>query len=430
MYLKKAAISLFILLEINMEGLDNVANEVIKDDLQYLVDSGMIDKSQVHDLVEKMKNKELLDMHPYKIWQNKSDGKWYTYFPDAQKGRVLKKRKNKEDLEKVIIEFWKNETKNPTIREAFEEWNDRRLKLNKISEATHMRNQQLFERHYKEMGQKHIKNLTESELQDFLEEQIFAYNLTAKAFANLKSITKGFLLRAKRQGLISFSVDGALSELDITDKEFYRPEKDEKDDVFTEEEFTAFVKYILAHQDIHNLGIMMMLATGIRVGELVALKFKDFEENTVFRVRRTETRYADENGKNHVEIKDYTKTPAGNRRVVMSDNFGWILDAIRTLNPDGDYLFMRNGKRLTTNAIRKRQYRVCVWAGLQKEKSPHKCRKTFATMLLDNGLDCNMIITQMGQTDIATTENYYHRDRKDISRKKEIMNSIPELSTI
>lgn len=407
-----------------MEGL------AIKNDLLYLLNNGMIDESQVHDFVEKMKNKELLDMHPYKIWQNKSDGKWYTYFPDEKKGRVLKKRKKKEDLEKVIIEFWKHETKNPTIKEVFQEWNNRRINRNKISEATYMRNQQLFDRHYKEMGQKHIKNLTASELQDFLEEQISAYNLTAKAFSNLKSITKGFLLRAKRQGLVSFSVNEVLSELDLTDKEFYRPKKDEKDDVFTEKEFVVFVKYLLAHQDIHNLGILMMLATGIRVGELVALKFSDFEENTVFRVRRTETRYADGNGKNHVEVKEYTKTPAGNRRVVMCDNFGWILNAIRELNPDGEYLFMYRGKRLSTNAIRKRQYRVCVWAGLPKKKSPHKCRKTFATILLDNGLDRNMIIMQMGQTDIATTENFYHRDRKDIARKKEIMNAIPELSTI
>lgn len=407
-----------------MEGL------AIKNDLLYLLNNGMIDESQVHDFVEKMKNKELLDMHPYKIWQNKSDGKWYTYFPDEKKGRVLKKRKNKEDLEKVIIEFWKNETKNPTIREAFEEWNDRRLNLNKISEATHMRNRQLFDRHYEVMGQKRIKSLTESELQDFLEEQISDYNLTSKAFSNLKSITKGFLLRAKRQGLISFSVIETLSELDVTDKEFYRPEKAEQDDVFTEEEFTVFVKYLLSHQDIHNLGILMMLATGIRVGELVALKFEDFEENTVVHVHRTETRYADENGKNHVEVKEYTKTPAGNRRVVMCDNSNWILDAIKAINPDGEYLFMNEGKRLTTNAIRKRQYRVCEWAGLPKKKSPHKCRKTFASILLDNGIDQNMIITQMGQTDIATTASFYHRDRKDISHKKQIMNSIPELNTI
>ena len=41
-----------------------------------------------------------------------------------------------------------------------------------------------------------------------------------------------------------------------------------------------------------------------------------------------------------------------------------------------------------------------------------------------------MIITQMGQTDIATTASFYHRDRKDISRKKQIINSIPELNTI
>lgn len=39
-----------------------------------------------------------------------------------------------------------------------------------------------------------------------------------------------------------------------------------------------------------NLGIMLMLVTGIRVGELAALKWDDYDGNGL-KIRRTETRY-------------------------------------------------------------------------------------------------------------------------------------------
>lgn len=46
-----------------------------KDDLlKYAVENGMIDLSYVQEQIEMNKRKELLDKHPYKIWEGK-DGK-------------------------------------------------------------------------------------------------------------------------------------------------------------------------------------------------------------------------------------------------------------------------------------------------------------------------------------------------------------------
>ena len=82
-----------------------------QDVLKYALEHGMIDMSYVQEQIQMEKRKELLRKHPYEIWEGK-DGKWYTYLPDENKGRKLKKRKtqeerqqnSKEQLEEMVKE--------------------------------------------------------------------------------------------------------------------------------------------------------------------------------------------------------------------------------------------------------------------------------------------------------------------------------------
>lgn len=71
-------------------------------DLNYLIESGIIDLPNIQSIIEMKKRQELLDNHPYKIWCG-SNGKWYTYLPDETKGRVLKKKSTRKDIEDVVI---------------------------------------------------------------------------------------------------------------------------------------------------------------------------------------------------------------------------------------------------------------------------------------------------------------------------------------
>lgn len=79
-------------------------------------------------------------------------------------GRILKKRNNKKDIEEAIISYWNEIINSPTIEEIFNEWNNYRLELKKISKSSHTRLQQVFKRHYSEFGKKRIKDITENEL--------------------------------------------------------------------------------------------------------------------------------------------------------------------------------------------------------------------------------------------------------------------------
>ncbi len=394
------------------------------DILRFIINNGMIDISDVQDSMEAMKREELLKRHPYKIWQGK-EGKWYTYLPDEKKGRVQRERNTQREIENLVIRYWKTQEENPKITEVFEEWNDRRLELKKISDATYLRNRQIFDRHYGEFGGRRIRSVSMESFQDFLEEQVSEKGLTAKAFSNLKTVTRGLLKRAKKRKLIDFNVEELFQDLDTSETDFKKVIKEDYEEVFSEEEMPRMISYLKENLDAKNIGILLMFATGIRVGELVALKHEVFDGNT-FKIRRTETRYMGEGGKYVYDVKEFPKSEAGVRTVIIPEDYTWLCSKIKMLNPFGEYIFTdKDGKRMTTNCIRRRQERNCRKLGIYR-KSPHKIRKTYGTILLDHNVDNRMIMEQMGHTDIACTENHYHRNRRSIDAKSQIISSIPE----
>lgn len=393
--------------------------------LKYAVENGMIDLSYVQEQIEMSRKKEILEKHPYKIWKGK-DEKWRTYiFDENNNKRRMIKRNSLEEIEKLLINYISKRTENPTIEDVFNEWNDRRTELNKISSSTQERNKQIFKRHYDEFGKKKIKDVSVEELCDFLEKQIAIHNLSAKAFSNLKGITKGFLKRAKKRGLINMCINDIFADMDLTDTSFKKTIKEDNQEVFSDEEFGKVFDYLTMNLDTKNIGILLMFVSGIRIGELVTLKHSDFNYNS-FIIRRTETRLPKENGGYDYLVKEFPKSGAGVRTVVIPETYLWLIDKIRLCNPFCEYIFCDNkGNRMTTNCIRRRVDRMCKSLNIV-HKSPHKIRKTYGSILLDNNVDRRFITNQMGHTDIATTENYYHRNRRSIEEKTEILNNIPE----
>ena len=89
---------------------------------------------------------------------------------------------------------------------------------------------------------------------------------------------------------------------------------------------------------------------------------------------------------------------------------------------------MRDGSRIRAYTVRLRLHRVCKEVEVH-DKSTHKARKTYASILLSSGVDTSTVISLMGHTDISCTEQYYHRNRKDIAAKTAVLNNIPEFQS-
>ena len=406
----------------------------MNDILQYALENGIINLSHIQEQIEMNKREEILKEYRDNMWKA-SDGYWkirMTYDESGQK--KMFKRKSKQDLEELIVKTHREKVENPTISTIFNEWAQRKVDLNKISIQTYQRYKQDFNRFFKDLGKQKIRSLEPEDISNFLEEQISEHNLSAKGFSNLKTITRGTLKWAKRNKLIDWNVQELFYDLDVTDKSFKKTVKEDSEEVFDDIEMDRVIEYLKESPDMINLGLLLMFVTGLRVGELAALKWddwiynKDNQSASIIKVRRTEVRHFKKH-KGIFEVKDFPKTEAGVRNVVIPQNCTWILQKLRTMSAFCEYMFWKDGQRINTYTFRNRLRTVCKNTNCI-QKSPHKIRKTYCTILLDHSIDNQMVISQMGHTNISCSENYYHRDRKDLVKKQKIMDSIDEFMVV
>ena len=394
--------------------------------MKYAVDNGMIDLSYVQEQIEMKKRKDLLKRHPYKIYQGK-DGKWYTYLPCENRGRKMIKKSTKENIEDQVISYWKKEDENPTLKELFYAWMKRKLEYNDICQGTYDRYEKDFKRFFEkdsDFSARRIKDIKSKEIIPFLRKAIADYSLTSKAYSNLRTLVYGIFKYAKEEEYISWSISYIVGDMELSQRAFRKVIKEDDEEVFNDDEIVELIKETSSNPDMLNLGIMLMFCTGIRVGELVALKWCDVTNNSI-KIRRTEISYKGDNKKNVYEIREYPKTEASIRTVFVPTEFSSILRRLRLMSGNSEYIFWKDNKNLKVLQVRKRLYMLCDKLAI-KRKSPHKLRKTYVSILLDNGVDKRLIQDVAGHTEIATSERNYHRNRKSDQKKEEILSEIPE----
>lgn len=144
--------------------------------------------------------------------------------------------------------------------------------------------------------------------------------------------------------------------------------------------------------------IELLFSCGLRVSELVNLKFNDiFERDKILRII----------GKGDKE-----------RLVPISDSALheiklWLYDRnLMKIKPgEQEYVFLnRRGAHLTRTMILIMIKRTAEEAGITKTVSPHTLRHSFATELLKGGADLRAIQEMLGHENIKTTQIYTHID--------------------
>lgn len=387
--------------------------------MRFIINSGMIDISDVQNSVEAMKREELLKKHPYKIWEGK-DGEWYTYLPRQGNGRVLKKRKLKSDLENIIIDYYKNQ-REVLLSDIFEEWSLQKLEYGEIQKQTYDRYKTDFHRFFdnSDIVEKDIRKITEDDLELFIRETIKRKGLSNKAYGGLRLLIVGIFKYAKKKKMTEISITQFMGDLDLPKKCFSKKVVKDEESVFMDSEVEKITSYIKENISLINYGILLAFQTGVRVGELCTLKYSDIKGNKLC-IRRTEVRYRGKDGKYIFEVRESPKTEAGNRDIILNSDAQQTLKAIRKLNPFGEYMFMSEGKRIKEKAFSVKIVKICRYVGI-RERSMHKARKTYATKLINGGVDESLVIKQMGHTSIDCTKgHYYFNNKSDEDAAKQI----------
>ena len=219
--------------------------------LKYAIENGMLDTALVQKNIEMQKRKELLEMHKYDIWQG-TNGKWYTYLPDDQKGRVLKKRNSQEDIENLVVEYYRQKEETHYLEDVFNAWVEEKLEYGEIQKQTYDRYKTDFHRFFdgQDISKTDIKYITEEYLEHFVKETIRDKELTNKAYAGLRTIVMGIFRYAKKKKYTSMSITQFFGDIDISRKTFKKKVVEDEDSVFTDAEVGRIVRFIEEEPEI------------------------------------------------------------------------------------------------------------------------------------------------------------------------------------
>ena len=387
--------------------------------LKYAISQGIIDVSSIQEKLNMKEKEEILNKHPYSIWQGKN-GYWYTRLDYDEKGKVLKKRKTKDDIEKLIVSYYKEKENEPSVNDLFTLWINEKYRLGEISKSCYDRYICDFNRFMKDsiFGNKKIKFVEELDIEYFIRESISKFSLTSKAYSGLRTILKGAFRYAKQHGYTKISISNFFGDLQLSKTVFKRNVKAKETQVYTEEETILITDFLKQHTNIENLGILLAFQTGIRVGELAALKPCDIKGRGL-NIRRTEITFKDENEKQVHEVKDFPKSDAGFRTIIMSkEALNTIENIFMIRDINDEYLFSKRGKRILSKNYGWHLRGVCKELGIPF-RSMHKIRKTYGTTLIDNDVDDSTVVEQMGHSDIKCTKQYYYFSNKSTAKKIE-----------
>jgi site-specific recombinase XerD len=140
----------------------------------------------------------------------------------------------------------------------------------------------------------------------------------------------------------------------------------------------------------------LIYSSGLRIDELVKLNLANID------YLNEEIKVLGKGSKERI-------VPVGSQASVLVKQYIQVLKQQAVFKAGSMALFInKNGTRLTARSIERMIKKAALKAGIQKDVTPHTLRHSFATHLLDNGLDLRSVQELLGHANLSTTQIYTH----------------------
>lgn len=359
--------------------------------LQSLVADDIIDASEGKQKIYMLKEKEVLKVHTRSINQ-RSDGRYITKVKSND--TLLQKSADtyKELIEK-LYDFYFG-ISNATLEMLYPQWVEYRKNETSVKAKSIKENGYLWNAHLQgqTITRKPIRTLTPTDYIAFFRTLTKGRTMTRKRFNDMKSIMNGILYYAIEKGIITHN---PLNDINYTQFS-YKPENT-KIIPYTEEERQLMLNHV-AENDLYALAIKLDFYLTLRIGELKGLRFDDIQGNFI-----CIQRFVNDKGEIENDIKGHTSH--GFRCLPITSECAKIIEKIRELNPDSEYMFFRNGKPLCTCTFNRRLKKYCIEIGI-RYLSSHKIRFSTASILHKNGVSDTELQNMLGHSTLAMTQYY------------------------
>lgn len=406
-----------------------------KELLDFALKYGIIDLDDVQNQMTKKHREKLLQQHSYEIWKG-SDGRYRTYIDDKTKksGRKMLVKTHEEDLFDLLVNHYYSLEKSKqkeysTLESLYPKWLEYKS-LHTTAQNYIRRINNDWNKYYLNTSiiKVPLKKLDKLTLDEWAHRLIKDYHMTKKQYYNSSIIMRQALDYAVDLNIISAN---PLSEVSIDGKRLFRQVKKKPDytQVFLKNEITPLLD--MAWNDFHSgnrqtnrlapLAILFQLQTGIRLGELCAVRYEDIDNSDYIHIQRM-YRY-----ETH-EIVEHTKTYEDRRILLTSLAKKIIYTAMQFQKEHGsdhnNYIFSENDRPLSPWSIEYLYLKYSNQLGTVR-KASHKARKTFISALIDGRVNINTIREMVGHSDERTTFGNYCFDRNtDFEKRNLIENAL------
>ena len=193
-----------------------------------------------------------------------------------------------------------------------------------------------------------------------------------------------------------------------------------KVEVFADHEIALLAQNILEKPDITGLCILLVLNTGLRLGEVCALRKSDIDYRSGFlRIERSAARVRDASG-THLVVQS-PKSDSSVRLVAIPNDMLELLKATTQNIQRDNYLLTNTDTPMEPRTMQYRYRKLLERCGI-RYRNFHAMRHTYATRCMENGVDIKSLSELLGHADIRTTlQTYIH---SSLAHKKQVVQSI------
>lgn len=184
--------------------------------------------------------------------------------------------------------------------------------------------------------------------------------------------------------------------------------------VLSKNEQKQMLSVLYKDMNLFKLAVLSVLFTGLRLGELCALKWTDIDfENKILTVNRTVQRLYSEGGETKTILTETApKSEHSRREIPLSAT---VLELFIKFRSDKEYIF-GGDKPMEPRRMQYHFKKILKEAGVP-DTNFHILRHTFSTNCIEDGIDVKSLSEMLGHSDVQITLNRYVHPSMEAKRR-------------
>lgn len=361
--------------------------------------NGLINITEVREMVETMNRKKLYELYneakeQRKVW--KGEGKDQRWKFKKADGSIVAKT-SEDAIKNAYLEYHKaksleDERNTTTFADLYSAWLEYKKEMVGINKGqlhpnTYRRYQRDYERYIKgtSFDKQIVSTITPVTIEKFLKTMVTSHNLTKRCLTNIIGYIRNALFYARKRKLLD------KNPMDLVDikpiKGFCKViVKADKDRVLSPSDMNKLIATLHKKQAsndlyVQNYAIELATLTGMRVGELAALKWECIDKKYLL-IEYSEHRidYDDKSCEYYIgETKNQKPRPFPITKEIQT-----LLNRIKAVQEkygiESEYIFSNKDGRVNSHTISCAMSRRCKDAGIDT-RSIHAIRRTVSSHL-------------------------------------------------